>query len=53
MAKQTPKYTCVEYRQEMTLLGLRQRLANEKLTEKDRLELLREIQELQAFLKMD
>ncbi len=53
MAKQTPKYTCVEYRQEMILLGLRQRLANEKLTEKDRLELLREIQELQAFLKMD
>ncbi len=53
MAKQASKYTCAEYREEMILLGLRQRLANEKLTENDRNELLKKIQELQSVMKMD
>ena len=45
-------YTCNDYRQEMILIGLRTRLESEELSEKEKLEILREINELQKQMDM-
>ena len=47
------KYTCGEYRQEMILLGLRKRLANKEITEKERREIQKEIKTLQSQMGLD
>ena len=41
------KYTCTDYRKEMTLLSLKLRLQQENLTEKERAALLEEIRKLE------
>lgn len=45
-----PPYGCNEYREEMILNGLRQRLKNTDLTVKEKKKLEREIHKLEALL---
>ena len=40
-------YTCSEYREEMTLLALRQKLADPDLHEKEKVRLMEEVAELE------
>lgn len=43
-------YTCNEYREEMILLALRQKLQRSELTEEERLKLMREIDILEKSI---
>ncbi len=52
MKEKKKRYTCAEYRQEMRLLGLQRRLAQESLSEAARAELLAEIRRLEEALEM-
>lgn len=47
------KYTCVDYRSEMKLLGLKKRLEEENLTEEERGQIVQEIKELEKAMKMN
>ncbi len=47
------RYTCREYRQEMTLLGLKQRLKNADLSEEERRRVVEDIPKLEAEMGMD
>ncbi|MBW2005395.1 MAG: hypothetical protein JRI72_12480 [Deltaproteobacteria bacterium] len=47
------KYTCVAYRSEMTLLGLKRRLEEENLSEEEKALILQEIEELEKAMKMN
>jgi hypothetical protein len=47
------KYTCLEYREEMRLLGLKRRLDQEDLSEQERAAIMEEIQKLEASMEMD
>jgi len=47
------KYTCNEYRQEMVLLGLKNRLSRENLSDEEKQNLVEEIKELEAVMCMD
>ncbi len=46
-------YTCADYRKEMILLGLRQRLADPHLSEKERQRLQEQRSRLERDLGMD
>ena len=46
------KYTCREYREEMTLLGLRRRLKEETLAPEEKEELRRQIAQLEDEMNM-
>ena len=45
-------YTCQDYRKEMVLLGLRNRLNTSELTEEERLKILTEIRRLEEEMGM-
>lgn len=47
------KYSCVDYRQEMILLGLKRRLAQEDLSEKERRAIIEEIKKMESTMRMD
>jgi uncharacterized membrane protein len=47
------RYTCADYRKEMTLLGLKRRLSGEQLSDKERRKLRSEIRRLEAEMKLD
>jgi len=47
------KYTCVDYRLEMTLLGLRRRLGQDGLGDKERKDILLQIQKIEADMGID
>jgi hypothetical protein len=47
------KPTCNDYRQEMILLGLRQRLAKENLSETEKKAIKAEIEKLEREIKLD
>ena len=47
------RYSCQDYREEMRLLGLKQRLAQENLSEEERRALIREIEKLESTMGMD
>ena len=47
------KYTCADYRTEMTLLGLKRRLHQEELSEEERQAILSRIEELEAEMAFD
>ena len=47
------KYTCADYRIEMILVSLRQRLRQEDLDEAERKEILSQIEKIEATLKLD
>ena len=46
-------YTCNEYRQEMILLGLKNHLSGENLSDEERLNLVEEIKKLERVMCMD
>ena len=46
------KYTCVDYRSEMKLLGLKKRLEEENLNEEEKTRIIEEIDELEEEMKM-
>ena len=46
-------YTCVDYRMEMILLGLKRRLQNESLSEEEKEDIRLQIQKLEATLGLD
>jgi len=47
------KYTCIDYRFEMRLLGLKRRLEKEDLTEEERAQIVQEIKELEKKMDMN
>ena len=47
------KYTCTDYRTEMILLSLRQRLKQEDLNEDEKKEILLQIEEIEAAMELD
>ncbi len=47
------KYTCNDYRLEMMLAGLRKRLAEERMSDKDRIRLEEQIRELESEIGLD
>ncbi|WP_319521173.1 hypothetical protein [uncultured Desulfosarcina sp.] len=49
----TGKYTCTEYREEMVLLGLKRRLADPALPEKEKQVLKERISQLEQEMGMD
>ncbi|MBS3758734.1 MAG: hypothetical protein KGY61_08720 [Desulfobacterales bacterium] len=49
---QKPQYTCNDYRLEMILLSLKQRLAGENLSEAERTEIQKEIRRLETEMGM-
>ena len=46
-------YTCNEYRQEMFLLGLRNRLSSENLSDEEKRNLVEEIKKLERVMCID
>jgi len=47
------KYTCVDYRSEMKLLGLKRRLEEENLSEEEKAQIVQEIKELEKKMDMN
>jgi len=47
------KYTCTDYRTEMILVGLRQRLKQEDLNEDEKKEILLQIEEIEADMELN
>ncbi|MGD9233796.1 MAG: hypothetical protein PVH67_08045 [Desulfobacterales bacterium] len=47
------KYTCTDYRTEMILVSLRQRLKQEDLNEDEKKEILLQIEEIEAAMELD
>ena len=51
--KASGRYTCNEYREEMTLVGLRRRLARPDISESERAQLRDEIDKLEARMGLN
>jgi len=47
------KYTCLDYRQEMTLLALRMRLCGNSVSDKEKQDILKEIRSIEAAMQFD
>jgi hypothetical protein len=47
------KYTCKDYRTEMILVSLRQRLKQEDLSEAERKDILSQIEKVEAEMELD
>ena len=47
------KYTCADYRSEMTLLGLKKRLHQEELNEEEKRAVRLQIEELETAMALD
>ena len=47
------KYTCVDYRSEMRLLGLKKRLKEEDLSEEEKALIIQEIKDLEKAMKIN
>ena len=47
------KYTCTDYRTEMILVSLRQRLKQEDLNEDEKKQILLQIEEIEATMELD
>jgi len=47
------KYTCTDYRTEMILLGLKQRLKQEDMNEAEKKEIMLQIEEIKKTLELD
>lgn len=47
------KYTCTDYRIEMILVSLRQRLKQEDLNEAKKKEIISQIEEIEAAMELD
>ncbi|MDQ1331312.1 MAG: hypothetical protein QG578_1580 [Thermodesulfobacteriota bacterium] len=47
------KYTCLDYRQEMTLLALRMRLSRDFVSDEEKQNILKEIREIESAMQMN
>jgi len=47
------KYTCLDYRQEMTLLSLRIRLCGDSVSDEEKQNILKEIRYIEAAMQLD
>ena len=47
------KYTCLDYRQEMTLLSLRMRLCGDSVSDEEKQDILKEMRYIEAAMQMD
>jgi hypothetical protein len=47
------KYTCTDYRTEMILLSLRQRLKQEDLNEAEKKDIISQIEKLESNMELD
>jgi hypothetical protein len=47
------KYTCLEYRQEMTLLALKMRLSRDFVSDVEKQNILKEIREIESAMRMN
>ena len=47
------KYTCLDYRQEMTLLSLRMRLCRNSVSDEEIQDILKEMRYIEAAMQMD
>ena len=47
------KYTCTDYRTEMILLSLRQRLQQDNLNEAEKKEIVLQIEKIEAAMELD
>ncbi len=47
------KYTCLDYRSEMKLLGLKRRLKEKNLSKKEKALIIQKINKLEKAMKMD
>ena len=47
------KYTCTDYRTEMILVSLRQRLKQEDLSETEKKEIISQIEKVEAEMELD
>jgi len=52
MENQEASYTCMDYRQEMILMGLKRKLEQPDLTEDEKRILIEQIRELESALDM-
>lgn len=48
----TKKYTCRDYREEMTLLGLQKRLCDKNLSDAERIIITKEIKDIEKRMNM-
>lgn len=51
--EQERHYGCMDYRQEMVLLGLKRKLETEKLTDAERKAVQEQIQKMESAMAMD
>jgi hypothetical protein len=51
--KNDSKYTCVDYREEMTILGLKRRLKDENISEEEKQAIILEIRKLESLMQID
>jgi len=47
------KYSCLDYRQEMTLLALRMRLFRDFVSDEEKQDILKEIREIESAMQMN
>jgi hypothetical protein len=47
------KYTCADYREEMTILGLKRRLRDENITEEQKRAIIQEIKRIESLMQID
>lgn len=47
------KYTCLDYRQEMTLLSLRMRLCGDSVSDEEKQDIFKEIRYIEAAMQLD
>jgi hypothetical protein len=47
------KYTCLDYRQEMTLLALRIRLCGDSISDAEKQDVSKEIREIESAMQMN
>ncbi|UCH07382.1 MAG: hypothetical protein JSV55_15160 [Deltaproteobacteria bacterium] len=51
--KNDSKYTCVDYREEMTILGLKRRLREENISEEEKQAIILEMKRLESLMQID
>ena len=51
--KKDSKYTCVDYREEMTILRLKRRLREENISEEEKRAIILEIKRLESLIQID
>jgi hypothetical protein len=51
--KNDSKYTCVDYREEMTILGLKRRLKDKNISEEEKQAIILEMKRLESLMQID